>query len=467
MPNGILNAARLSLAVSAGKLAGRTGRLLRVGGGTSLPGMVARVIDPNVLRKVIDATHARKVVVTGSNGKTTTCRMIAALASEAGERVFQNRTGSNLIQGITSVAVNGATLGGRLDTDLLIFETDEATMRVAVPELKPDVIIVTNIFRDQLDRFGELYSVAASLEAMIGELPETSSAVLNADDPLIASFAPEAKAQRVYFGVRSAQIGAQVPEHAADTIRCVHCQHDLEYSQVYISHLGAYRCPSCGYERPPIDVAVTEAELSTAGSVVCLQTPVGAVKLTLPLPGLHNIYNAAAAVAGAFALGLDLGRAALGLAELRPAFGRLEEIAANGKKVVLGFVKNPISYNTTLRTILSRPGPKHVLAAHSNTLVDGEDFAWLWDVDLEELTPQLASLVVSGTKADEVGMRFKYAGVDESRMRLVPDRPAALDEALRNVEPGGSLYILSGYTPTHELRRVMVQRGWVPPFWEE
>jgi UDP-N-acetylmuramyl tripeptide synthase len=182
---------------------------------------------------------------------------------------------------------------------------------------------------------------------------------------------------------------------------------------------------------------------------------------------LHNVYNAAAAVAAAVGLGLELSQAGAALADLRPAFGRLEEITAGERHVVLGFVKNPISYNTTLRTVLTRPGRKHVLAAHSNTVVDGEDFAWLWDVDLEELAPQLASLVVSGTKAEEVAMRFKYAGVVEASIQVVADRPAALEAALQNVEPGGTLYILSGYTPTHELRRAMVQRGWVAPFWEE
>ena len=134
---------------------------------------------------------------------------------------------------------------------------------------------------------------------------------------------------------------------------------------------------------------------------------------------------------------------------------------------MLAFVKNPISYNTTLRTILQRPGPKHILSAHSNALTDGEDFAWLWDIELEELTPQLSSLVTSGTKAEELAMRFKYAGVPENVMQVVPDRTAALDRALSNVEPGGTLYILSGYTPLHELRRVMVHRGWAQPFWEE
>src|SRR5437763_759332 len=238
--DGPLGRIQLGLALSAGKLTANAGRLLRVGGGTSLPGIVARRIDPHVLRKVVGASAARKIVVTGSNGKTTTCRMIAALAHAAGRRVTQNRAGSNLLQGVTSVAVNGADLRGALAADVLIFEIDEAVMRHVVPEIEPDTVIVTNIFRDQLDRFGELYAVAASLEATIRGLPAAATVILNGDDPLVASFAPDARARRLYFGVCAGDVGTQVPEHAADSIRCVHCQHDLDYSKVYISHLGAF-----------------------------------------------------------------------------------------------------------------------------------------------------------------------------------------------------------------------------------
>jgi UDP-N-acetylmuramyl tripeptide synthase len=188
----------------------------------------------------------------------------------------------------------------------------------------------------------------------------------------------------------------------------------------------------------------------------------------VPLPGLHNVYNAAAALAGAFALGtLEPESAHNALAGLRPAFGRLEEIKANGRLAVLSFVKNPTSYNTTLRMILQRPGRKHVLAAHSNTPVDGEDFAWLWDVDIEELVPDMASLVVSGTRAEEVAMRMKYAGAGVADMRVIPGRQAALDAALARIPPDEPLYILAGYTPMREFRRIMQRRGWVPPFWAE
>jgi UDP-N-acetylmuramyl tripeptide synthase len=460
---------RFTLALAAGKGSGTAARLLKIGGGTSFPGAVARRIDPLVLQKIAAASRAQTAVVLGSNGKTTTCRMLAALAQTAGVSVAQNRSGSNLLQGVTSVAVREAGLRSGLDAQLLLLEVDEATVRRVAPEVAPDMVLVTNIFRDQLDRFGELYSVARGLEAAIEALPAHATAVLNGDDPLVADFAPHAAARRLYFGLRAEGIGTGVPEHAADTIRCVRCQHSLTYHRVYLSHLGDYECPRCGYRRPDLDVAVTRAAGSPDGGTdVTAQTPAGIIQVHVPLPGLHNVYNAAAALAGAFALGtLEPASAPRALASLRPAFGRLEEIKADGRVTVLSFVKNPTSYNATLRMILQRPGRKHVLAAHSNTPVDGEDFAWLWDVDLEALVPDLASLVVSGTRAEEVALRMKYAGVGVADMRVIPRRQAALDTALARVPPDEPVYILAGYTPMREFRRIMQRRGWVPPFWAE
>jgi UDP-N-acetylmuramyl tripeptide synthase len=461
--------ARFALALAAGKGAGTAGRVLNIGGGTSLPGAIARRIDPLVLQKVATASKARKAAITGSNGKTTTCRMLAALAQTAGVSVAQNRSGSNLLQGVTSVAVREADLRGRMDARLLLLEVDEATMRRAVPEVAPDMVLITNIFRDQLDRFGELYSMARMLEASIEALPAHASVVLNGDDPLVASLAPQAPARRLYFGLRLEGAGTAIPEHAADTIRCVHCQHDLTYRRVYLSHLGEYECRGCGSRRPPLDIAVTRIEASPGGgSEVTAETPAGTVQVHLPLLGLHNVYNTAAALAGAYALGtLEPALARSALVGLSPAFGRLEEINADGRQAVLSFVKNPTSYNATLRLILEHPGRKHVLAAHSNTVVDGEDFAWLWDVDLEQLVPDLASLVVSGTRAEEVALRMKYAGAGRDDIRVIPGSQSALDTALARIPPNEPLYILAGYTPMREFRRIMQRRGWVPPFWEE
>jgi UDP-N-acetylmuramyl tripeptide synthase len=340
------------------------------------------------------------------------------------------------------------------------------------PEVQPDTFLITNIFRDQLDRFGELYSMARGLEAVIEALPASATVVLNGDDPLVASLAPGAAARRLYFGIRADGPGTQVPEHSADTIRCVRCQHLLSYRAVYLSHLGDYQCPECGNARPALDVAVTAVQPSQeAGSEITVETPAGTFQLQVPLPGLHNVYNAAAAVAGGMAMSLrrplEPAEARRAMAALRPAFGRLEEIRAGERQVVLAFVKNPTSYNATLREVLSRPGRKHILAAHSNTVVDGEDFAWLWDVDLEQLVPQLASLVISGTRAEEVALRFKYAGAGPEVTQVLPGRTAALDKALNATPPGESLYIFAGYTPMRELRSIMQRRGWVPASWKE
>jgi len=472
--------ARLTLALAGGKAAATASRVLRVGGGTSLPGIVASRIDPRVLQKATAASDARKVVVTGSNGKTTTCRMLAALAQAGGLSVTQNRSGSNLLQGVISAAVRGTDLRGRMDAQLLLLEVDEATVRLIAPDVRPDTFLITNIFRDQLDRFGELYSMARGLEEVIEALPASATAVLNGDDPLVASLAPGASARRLYFGIRAASAdaasaagaGGPVPEHAADTVRCVRCQQRLSYRAVHLSHLGDYECPACGNARPGLDVAVTAIRPSRGGgSEITVETPAGTFPLRVSLPGVHNVYNAAAALAGSIAQALprplDPAQARQSLADLRPAFGRLEEIQAGDRQVVLAFVKNPTAYNATLREVLRRPGRKHVLAAHSNTVVDGEDFAWLWDVDLEDLVPHLASVVSSGTRAEEVALRFKYAGADPAAMEVLPSRSAALDRALAHTPPGESLYIFAGYTPMRELRSIMQRRGWVRPSWEE
>jgi UDP-N-acetylmuramyl tripeptide synthase len=432
--------------------------------------MIARRIDPNVLKSVVGASRAKKIVITGSNGKTTTARMTAAIADAGGRSVSQNRTGSNLLQGVTSVAVNFADMFGRLDRDVLLFEIDEATIPLAIPEIQPDVVVITNIFRDQLDRYGELYAVARALNKMLESLPETSSIILNGNDPQVANFGSKAKAKRIFFGLETVEVGRPVPEQSADIIRCVHCDSDFIYEVAYMSHLGIYRCPACGYTLPTLDVAVTSVSLAADGegpSHVKLRMPEGEMKLEIPLPGLHNVYNVAAAIAAATAAGFPLDKAQSALSNIRTAFGRLEKVQAGDKTIYLSFVKNPTSFNLILRLIAQHAGKKHLLLAASHTVVDGEDFAWLWDVDIEEIADNVLDAVCSGNKPEELAMRLKYAEIPVDKITLIPEREAALDAALKNVELGGTLYIMSSYTPTQELRRIMQKRGWVKHFWEE
>lgn len=465
-----LERARLALAISAGKLAGASGRLLGVGGGTSLPGLIARRIDPDILKSVVGASKAKKIVITGSNGKTTTARMTAAMAENNGKRVSHNRAGSNLLQGVTSVAVNFADIFGRLNSDVLLFEIDEGTMPLAIPEIKPDVVVITNIFRDQLDRYGELYSVAKALDKTLEDLPGSSTILLNGNDPQVANFGLRAKAKRLFFGLETTEVGTPVPEQSADIIRCIHCQEDLHYKVAYMSHLGLYSCPNCGYTLPPLDIAATSIKLAPDGegpTRVELRTPQGNMTLEISLPGLHNVYNAAAAIGASLAAGFEKDMLPAALVSLKPAFGRLEKIQAGDQTIYLSFVKNPTSFNLILRLIAQHPGKKHVLLAASHTIVDGEDFSWLWDVEVEEVAQDIADVICSGNKPEELAMRLKYAEIPIDKISQVADLEAALDAALKNTGPGGTLYILCSYTPTNQLRRIMQKRGWVKHIWQE
>lgn len=466
----VLSRARLTCAISAGKLAGASGRLLRIGGGTSLPGMIARRIDPHVLLHVLGISQARKIVVTGSNGKTTTARLTAALAHAEGLHVAQNRTGSNLLQGVTSVAVSCSNVFGHLNSDILLLEVDEATIPLVVPEVQPDVIVITNIFRDQLDRYGELHAVAQALNTMIERLPASSTVLLNGNDPQVANFGRGARAKRLFFGLKTHDIGTPVPEQAADSIRCIDCGQDLVYEVAYLSHLGLYRCPGCGDTLPKLDIEATAVKLAYSDekpSWVNVRTPVGEMQLDIPLPGLHNVYNTLAALGAAIAANVSLDNAAQAIATTRPAFGRMERIRVGEKTIYLVFVKNPTSFNLMLRLMAESPGDKHLLLAMSRSVVDGEDFAWLWDVEFEEFADRIVDVVCSGNKPKELAMRLKYADVPTSRITLLEEREAALDAALQHVESGSALYIMSSYTPTLELRRIMQKRGWVKHFWEE
>src|SRR5947209_2689241 len=440
-PSGI-DRGRLAFAISAGKLVGATGRLLRVSGGTSLPGMVARRIDPNILKSVIGTSKAKKIVITGSNGKTTTSRMTATIAKQCGQHVSHNRSGSNLVQGVTSVAVNFANIFGRLDSDVLLFEVDEGSMPLVIPAIQPDVVVITNIFRDQLDRYGEIYSVARALDKMLDSLPASSTILLNGNDPQVASFGQNTKAKRLFFGLESTEVGTPVPEQSADIIRCILCQEDLLYEVAYMSHLGIYRCPNCGYTLPKLDIAATSIKLAADGegpTYVELRTPQGEIALDIPLPGLHNVYNAAAAIGASLSAGFDKEKMPAALAAIKPAFGRLEKIQAGDQTIYLSFVKNPTSFNLILRLIAQHPGKKHLLLAASHTLVDGEDFSWLWDVEVENVAHDIEDVVCSGNRPDELAMRLKYADVPVEKTTSIINREAALDAALANAGPGGTL----------------------------
>jgi len=454
------------LALAAGKSAAWATRLVGRGGGTAITGMVARRIDPQILDELVRIPGVPVVAITGSNGKTTTARFTAALLRGEGITVCHNSAGANLIQGVTSLAVSYSSLRGNLPADsVLVAEVDEGALPAVAPETLPRALLVTDLFRDQLDRFGEIYAVADAIESVAAALPEDAALVLNADDPMTATMAEKREGCRVTFGLALKRSTDQITR-AADTIRCPRCQADLKYKYVYLSHMGDYSCPACGFARPKLDVAVTALEVVGLDLTRCeIKTPLGRLVLEIPQSGVHIAYDAAGAIAIMIGLGLPLDHAAESLAAVGPAFGRLEKIEADGKTIILAFAKNPTSYNTTLRALATEDEPRQLLIAASNTLVDGEDFGWLWDVDFESMAPKLDRVVVTGTRADELANRLHYAGVAAGKMSVIVDRQAALNEAFTLLLPGQRLVVLSGYTPLIELRNEMRRRGWTGRYW--
>jgi UDP-N-acetylmuramyl tripeptide synthase len=457
---------RLYAALVGAKVAGRASRLAGRGGGTSLPGVVARRIEPDILDRLVRRPGVPVVAITGSNGKTTTARFTAALLRGEGVEVLANVAGSNLLQGVTSLAVRWADLRGRLPDATMLAEVDEAALPIIAREVPLRALLVADLFRDQLDRFGELYAVAAAIERVAMELPPDAALIANADDPLVATMAADRAGRRVTFGFDLDRSTDRITR-AADTIRCPRCRSDLRYRHVYLSHMGAWSCPACGLERPPLDVAVTALELRGLEETRCtVRTPDGETTFSIPQVGVHIGYNAAAAIATLVGLGVPIGHAAASLAPVRPAFGRLESIEAGDRRIVLAFAKNPTSFNSTLHTLAAEGEPRRLVLALSNTLVDGEDFAWLWDVDFEAAVPFIEHVVASGRRADEVANRLKYAGLETDRIETIVDRRDALDRGLANAGPGGRLVVVAGYTPTIELREEMSRRGWVGRYWE-
>lgn len=454
---------RMTAALVVGKTIGRLSRLLGRGDGTSLPGLIARKIDPDILDGLVRQTGMPSIVITGSNGKTTTGRMITALLRAEGINARSNAAGANLSQGVTSLAVHESDLLGRLRDGVLVAEVDEGALHQVVPELAPRAVLVLDLFRDQLDRYGELHAVSAAFESIAASLPGEAAWIINADDPVVASLAPGRQGRRVTFGVDLDRSTDRLTR-AADSIRCPICRTDLSYDRVFLSHLGAYACSKCGFARPPLDVAVTELEMAGIAETNLTVRVLGTeFEVRVPQPGVHIAYNVAAAFALMVGLGIAPVHAGEALAAVRPAFGRIERIQAGDKQIILGFVKNPTSFNTTLRAVAFAREPRHLLVAASNTPVDGEDFSWLWDVDFEAIASRLERVTVSGTGAPELANRLKYAGVDPGRTTVVEDRRRALDAALAGVDLAGPLTILAGYTPMIELRGLMHERGWVGP----
>jgi UDP-N-acetylmuramyl tripeptide synthase len=463
---------RLAAGLTAARVVGGLARATGRGGGTSLPGKVLTRLEPHAIELLARRLSRGSVVISATNGKTTTAAMVSAVLERTGARLVHNRAGANMVGGVASALAAAARRGGRaLDGDFGLFEVDEFWLGPVVEELEPRALLLGNLFRDQLDRYGELEIIADRWAEIVAK-GHPAQLVLNADDPLVADLGrtrttSSSGGKPVYFGVEDASLALPGLQHASDSKHCRRCGHAYVYETVYLAHLGRYRCPSCGQERPRPDVTASEVELRGIRSAAFTLTVAGdAQRVELPLPGLYNVYNALGAAALCHALGVPPADVVAGLGGVAPAFGRAETIELAGRPTSILLVKNPAGANEVLRTLILEGSQLDVFGVLNDRTADGRDVSWVWDADWELIVPHVRRMTCSGTRAAELALRLKYAGLDPQKLHVVEDLRDGLDAALADdPSPPTPLYALPTYTALLELRELLAHRGQAREYW--
>jgi UDP-N-acetylmuramyl tripeptide synthase len=344
---------------------------------------------------------------------------------------------------------------------------DEGAFPDVAGRVGPHAVCLGNLFRDQLDRYGELELIAGRWRSAVGGLGQDAWVVANADDPLLAHIV-RGRGNVLRFGLDDPRVARERLPHAADSKYCPDCGEPFDYAAAYVGHLGDYRCPNGHLARPPLDVTARKIELSgLQSSAFELATPLGIRGVELALPGLYNVYNAVAAASLALVLGSGLEEVATGIGRFRAAFGRFERIQAADRSVLLLLVKNPAGANEVVRTLVGGGPPRLAVIALNDDIADGRDVSWIWDVDFEPLLEGLETLVATGARAQELALRFAYGGLARDRIEVVPSLEHALDRGLELTPPDGELVVLPTYTAMLTLRRIASDRGLVRPYWEE
>jgi lipid II isoglutaminyl synthase (glutamine-hydrolysing) len=451
--------AKVALARAIGAASRASGR----GGGTTLPGRVLLRLSPDAIAK-LGSGLSRSTIVSATNGKTTTAGMISAALAAEGRKPVHNRAGSNMTWGVATALLEQHGTEG-------LFEVDEAWLPKVSAQLDPELIVLGNLFRDQLDRYGELETLADEWARLVEARAGQTRFVLNADDPLIADLGRDREERPrpgvSYFGIEDTRHALPELQHAHDAKHCRRCGHPYEYERAFVGHLGHYSCPSCGAQRPTPDVAATEIDLlGMEGSQLSVRTPKGDLQLKLPMPGLYNAYNGLAAIAAALDLGVGLDSVRSGLESVRAVFGRVETIEVDGKAVSILLIKNPAGANEVLRTLrLESDGADLDLwIALNDGIADGRDVSWIWDADFELLAGAARHVTCSGTRAPEMALRLKYAGWAPDSIAVENGIAGSLERAVGQAD--GRLFALPTYTALLELRKLLADKGLARDYWE-
>ena len=454
---------RAVLAIALCKLLRAVSRLLRRGG-TAMPGQAALRLCPDLLARL--ARGVKTVAVTGTNGKTTSARMIEEAFSRAGKRYLTNRSGANLLSGVTTEFVMNSSLFGRMRVEYAVIECDEAAARTVFGQLKPRVVVVTNLFRDQLDRYGEVTHTLENIRVGLESAPE-ALLCLNADCSLCSSLALSLPNRAVYFGLDAGALPSRGEPQLSDATHCIRCKSEYRYDYVTYGHLGGFRCGNCGYRRPAADYAVTDVlELRGGGSRAVMRAKGEKHLVEINLPAVYNIYNAVGAVAAVSEMGLGVQTAIEALASFRCGFGRMEqfELGKSGTRMML--VKNPAGCSQVIDFLRDISERFILVVCLNDRSADGTDVSWIWDADFEglaEMAGRIEQVVVSGDRAADMRVRIKYAGIEDRFIRVERDYSKLVDWLSEQEKP---IYIMPTYTAMLELRQKVIRRCGGSEFWE-
>lgn len=448
---------RLTTAIFAGKIIAFATKL-KGGGATAAPGLYGLKIDKNLVKKLSRQTGFASIVISGTNGKTTTARLISHLLPSK-YKVIHNRQGSNLLRGIASTLIKETTLIGRPKNDIAIWEVDEATLGEALENIKPRIVILLNLFRDQLDRYGEVDSVRYKWQRALKSLPGNTVLILNADDPGISILKNSFGGKMIFFGVNSKKIAFPEIAHALDISHCLKCGARLQYSARFIAHLGNYACPKCDFSRPNAHVFASNFKFKPDFATL-LKLTIGNKQLTInyPMPGLYNIYNFLAAVSALDALKVQVHTIDRDIGNFIPVFGRFQKIKIDKKELIIFLIKNPTGANEVIRTIAELPN-LNILAVLNDKIADGRDVSWIWDTNWELLSSRVKNLFVGGIRAYDLALRLKYAGFKLDKKNIHEDISYSISNSIKKLDNKDTLLILPTYTAMLEIQKVLAKMG--------
>ncbi|GBE91121.1 Mur ligase family protein [Nostoc cycadae] len=436
----LIDRVRLGFAVSAAKTVTFAVRSLRLGAASVLPGSIARRIEPRLLQLLSQQVKNGVILIAGTNGKTTTSLLLKTILERKGYRVAHNSTGANLENGLMTALLENTNLVGSLAADYAILEVDENIVPKVLTPLQPRIILCLNLFRDQLDRYGEVDTISKRWTKVISTLPKETVVIPNADDPTLSHLGQQLPQRVLFFGLNEPEQYLESIQHAVDSIYCPNCGHSLDYKGVYLSHLGDFTCPSCGFSK-----SKPTLESSEWGQI---------------LVGLYNKYNTLAAATAAIELGVDEATIRDTINNFQAAFGRAEDLVIDGKKVRILLSKNPVGTNETIR-VVNQSTDKTTLMVLNDRTPDGTDVSWIWDVDTEKLVERGGTIVVSGDRVYDMALRLRYSDKSlESNLNLIveEDLRQAIATALKNTPDNETLHILPTYSAMLEVREVLTGR---------